>query len=372
MNCICKFARSFQGLERMGRIFSSGWKIVSAGLVALGVQAGQLPPEAGDSNEQFAKFDAVIRAFVRSNEVCSTVAAVSRNGEIVHLRAFGWLDATLRQPLPVSARFRIASVTKPVTAAAVKSLIRDGRLQAGTRVTQVLKIPAWPEPVDARWNDITIRHLLEHKAGWNRETWGDPMFMQARIGREAGLEPREPGDVARWMMSQPLQFTPGEEERYSNFGYCTLGRVIEMVSGTNYFSFIRKSVMEPCGIESWSLARSEEKISVGEAWYDLGKEAGASFNIELMDAHGGLVSSASDLCLFMAKFWLTGDPRKPGQRAAAAFYGSLPGTTAISVQRMDGHDFAVLLNRRASRAEAPWHESLRRQLDRALDETEAR
>ncbi len=322
-------------------------------------------PEQGDDAARFAKFDQAIRDFAREHEIAATVAAVSEHGSITHLRSFGFADAERTHPLTPGARFRIASVTKPITAAAVKTLIRDGKFQAATPVLDILKQPPWPQPKDARWRDITIQHLLDHRGGWDRDAWGDPMFMQVRILKQTGHKPEKPDDVVRWMMTQPLQFNPGATNAYANFGYCVLGRVIETTTRRPYLDYINATIAKPCGITSWALARGGAQRQPGEIWYDFGKE-GENFHIWLMDSHGAIISTASDLCRFMARYWLNGEPRTTG-RGQFRFYGSLPGTTAIVEQRRDGTDFAVLLNKRRPTGAEEWHALLRQEIDAALD-----
>jgi CubicO group peptidase (beta-lactamase class C family) len=321
--------------------------------------------EATADDARIDAFESTVAQFADHHEVSAVSYCVSRGGTTLVRKALGFADEQKTVPLTPDTRFRIASVSKPVTAAAVKTLIRDGKLSADDRVTKILAPPAWPAPTDGRWNDITIHHLLEHRGGWDRAKAGDPMFMAARIREETGRYAARPDDVVRWMMTQPLQFDPGGDPQYSNFGYCTLGRVLEAKTGEPYLPFIRKTIAGPCGIASWDLSlRGREHARTNEVWYDM-DGGGEDFDVGLMDAHGGLISTAEDLCRFMAKYWLTGDSRQAGARGAAVFYGSLPGTTAIAVQRPDGLDYAVLLNKRGRREE--WHSLLHAALDAALD-----
>lgn len=338
---------------------------IAAVCIALGCAAAP-PPETGDDATRFAKFDQVLRDFAQSNGIFAATAAAGEGGRIVHARSIGYADRERTKPLPINARYRIASVTKPVTAAAVKALIREGTLQAETPVLDVLKTPPWPAPQDGRWRDITVQHLLEHRGGWDRDEFGDPMFMQVRILKETGRAPDKPADVIHWMLGQPLQFTPGEKSVYANFGYCVLGRVLETATKKKYMAFVQETVAKPCGISSWALARGGADPLKEEVWYDFDGERGEYFRIGLMDAHGGLVSTASDLCRFLSKFWLSGEPRKGG-RGRICFFGSLPGTTAIASQRADGLDYAVLLNKRSNSNDVKWHEQLQQLLDAALD-----
>jgi N-acyl-D-amino-acid deacylase len=320
---------------------------------------------ARDSASQFEKFDETIRDFAASNQVSAITCAISRHGEILHQQAFGFSDFALKNPLAVNARFRIASISKPITSAAIKMLMRDGKLKADERVMDFFPSPTWPHPSDALWHDITIQHLLDHRGGWDRAVL-DPMFADKRIKKETGSAPVRPDDVVRWTMSQPLQFDPGSKSVYANFGYCVLGRVIESVTKKSYLDFIQETVAKPCGVTTWALSRTGALAALpDEVRYDFAQE-GEHFRIELMDSHGGLVSSAADLCRFMNRYWLTGDARTKSAGGHAMFFGSLPGTTAIAVQRADGLDYAVLLNKRSSSGEAQWHESLRELLDQSM------
>jgi hypothetical protein len=78
-----------------------------------------------------------------------------------------------------------------------------------------------------------------------------------------------------------------------------------------------------------------------EVWYPA---ADGAFSVEMMDAHGGLASTAADLSRFLHAYWISGEPRRPGQRASYIFFGSLPGTTAMAMQRPSGVDIAALFN----------------------------
>jgi N-acyl-D-amino-acid deacylase len=345
-------------------IVNSG-HVIFAILFSMRCSAAGLP-EQGDSSSRFEKFDETIRDFAISNNVGAIEAAISDHGEIIHLRSFGFANKEKTKPLPLNARFRIASVTKPITAAAVRTLIRDGKLAGDTHVLDVLKSPPWPQPKDKRWGEITVEHLLGHRGGWDREAWGDPMFMQARIFKETGHAPEKPDDVMGWMMTQPLQFDPGEKSVYANFGYCVLGRMIETVAKERYIDFVSQAIARPCGISSWGLSRGGAMPLKDEVWYDFGIEKGEYFHIWLMDSHGGIVSTASDLCRFMAHYWLSGEPRSGG-RGHFYFFGSLPGTTAITDQRADGKDFAVLLNKRSGADSVKWHEQLQAKLEESLN-----
>lgn len=337
--------------------------LTAAALLVAQVAGGQIT-ESEPAATDFTGFDAVLQQFLASNGVPAAVAAIGRNGTLLHERAFGFADTAARTPLTTNARFRIASVTKPVTAAVVRELERAGRLSRSDLVESSFPSPTWPRAADPRWREITVQQVLEHRGGWNRAASGDPMFRTGEARAWLGHEPSGPADIVRWVRTLPLDFAPGSTSAYANVGYCVLGRVIEGASGTNYFANVRDLIAAPCGIRSWSLAEPGPTRQADEVGYDFGRED-ERFNIRLMDAHGGLISTAADLCRFMGRFTLTGERRSARHGARYVFFGSLPGTTAIAVERSDGLDYAVLLNKRDPAAK--WHEQVQRLLDRALD-----
>jgi CubicO group peptidase (beta-lactamase class C family) len=241
---------------------------------------------------------------------------------------------------------RIASVTKPITAAAIKCLVRSNKLSLDTKAFEYLglKAPA-PQVVDERIFDITIGQLLTHKGGWDREKSFDPMFRTAQIQASLGLSrPVNPGDIIEYMLTQPLQFKPGERFAYSNFGYCVLGRVLEKATHKTFFEALQELIFVPLQIEDIRLAHSQSSArEAREVSYPIPDNM---FSIEVMDAHGGLVASAPALCRFLDSYWINGEPRVAGQQAEWTFFGSLPGTTSLARQRRDGLNIVVLLNGR--------------------------
>src|SRR5262249_40988595 len=241
-------------------------------------------------------------------------------------RGYGWSDEARKKPVPPDALMRIASATKPITAAAVKNAVRARHLSLNAKAFDLiaLKAPSGKE-ADPRIRRITVGQLLEHKGGWDREASFDPMFRTKQIEKELGLShPASPMNVVEYMLTQPLQFTPGEKSVYSNFGYCVLGRVLEKVMKKPYADCIQQSVCKPLRIKDIKLGRgSAEKRDLREVWYPVAEDA---FSLDVMDVHGGLIASAPALCQFLQAYWISGDPRLPGQRADWTFFGSLPGT----------------------------------------------
>jgi len=291
--------------------------------------------------------DEAILRFIEQSRCTGATLAISKDGQLLYSRGYGWLDEAKSKNVQPDTPMRVASVSKPITAAAIRGLIRDGRLTLDTKVWDVLGLkPASDVALDPRWRQITIGQLLEHKGGWDIQALGfDPMFQAKRVARELKLDHGAgPDETVQWMLGKPLQFNPGERSSYSNFGYCVLGRVIEKLSGRPYIDYLRQQVFRPVGIDPKEImlayADTEKRDSL-EPWYN------QPLDVDVMDAHGGVVISAPVLCKFLEAYWISGEPRKPGEHGAVyTFFGSMPGTSAIAHQRADGINFACEFNGR--------------------------
>jgi N-acyl-D-amino-acid deacylase len=320
-------------------------------------------PVTGKAVKGFEPVDRAAQEFLARIDGQAMVVAVSRNGVILYSRGFGWSDEGKQSPTQPDTLMRMASITKSVTAAAVKTLIRGGKLKADTKVFDLVKLtpPDGAEP-DARLKSITVQHLLDHKGGWDRDKSFDPMFKARDAEKALGLKgPAAPTDIVRWMLGQPLQFEPGERSVYSNFGYCVLGRAIDKASGKSYGDYVRDAVLRPAQIKDMQLGRNSPKDrDPREVWYLV-----PNVDVELMNSNGGYVASAPAVCQFMHKYWLNGDPRKG--EAEFEFFGSLPGTTALARQRKDGYNIAVLCNQRRDEKMDEDNAELKKAMDAAVD-----
>jgi N-acyl-D-amino-acid deacylase len=362
----------------------------------------------GVDDPRLASFDRLMREFVARHRVPGAALAVTRHGRLVYARGFGFADLDTAEPVRPHALFRIASVSKPLTAVTVLNLIDRGKLKLDDRVLDVLGprvLGGDGPPADPRWAKVTVREVLQHRGGWDRGASFDPMFRPVRIAREFQAEPPAgPGLIIRSMLRRPLDFDPGARYAYSNFGYCVLGRVIEAVAGAPYGEAVRARVLGPLGVPLGELLLghtlpegrlpgevryySKEKAARATVGRPLGRPVPSPYGawyLEAMDAHGGWVGSAPALLKFASAF---DDPARcsvlsPGAIATmferppglaglrrdgqprAAFYacgwqvravgrdgantwhaGSLPGTSSILVRRHDGLDWAVLFNSR--------------------------
>jgi CubicO group peptidase (beta-lactamase class C family) len=150
------------------------------------------------------------------------VVLIAEGDQIVWQKAFGFADYASGQPMSTGTRFRIASLSKQVTQAAIGRLVDDGKLRLQSRLADFL--PDFPNG-----RTITIKHLLDHKAGiahTNRLEWMD-------MANAMSLD-----DIVAGLSKEELLFKPGIDTQYSNGGYALLAKVIEVASGQSYGSFI--------------------------------------------------------------------------------------------------------------------------------------
>lgn len=324
-----------------------------------------LLPITGTYVPTLGAYDRAMVSFMHERTIQAGTLTVMKDGVIVLSRGYGWLDQNHTKLVPPDALFRYASITKPITAAAIKTLIRQGKLTADTRVFPLLQITPESGKPDPRLKDVTVQNLLDHKGGWDINQLGyDPMFSSIKISQALGVvSPPSKLDIARYMAGQPLSFTPGTQEAYSNFGYMLLGLVIEKVSGRPYLQYVQQNLFDPLGIKDILDAHTLPKQrSPREPWYSDHNTCPNVFlppkfpavpcpdggwDIEDMESHGGLIGSGPAMAKFMQAYWLTGDPRLPGESEDWLFYGSLDGAFTMARWRTDNVNIVALFNQRA-------------------------
>ncbi|MBK8224321.1 MAG: beta-lactamase family protein [Candidatus Obscuribacter sp.] len=252
--------------------------------------------------------------------------SVGIKGKVLYNRSYGKSDKEQKSPTTTANLFRIASVSKVLTAAAIHKLIDEGKLSYEDHAFSILDNLTPPKvgdtasnkAVDPRLKDVTIGQLLTHSAGWTIEH-GDPQRIYARMAADACGEPRpaSPTAIVRYMMNKPMDYTPGSKSVYSNFGFNILGRVIEKVSGKPYDVYVKEAILKPLGIETMELGRTQLKNArLNEVYYHAGGDPfgvwslfdqdgevtdfayGGDAAIESMDSHGGWIACAQDLVKF--------------------------------------------------------------------------
>src|SRR5687767_10019405 len=167
-------------------------------------------------------YDQIIPDLMRKYAIPGGAVAVLRDGKLIYARGFGYADVENGKQVQPDALFRIASVSKPITSAAIMTLVEEGKLELDDRVAPFIAhlAPAPGATVDPRWEQITIRQLLNHTGGWDRTKPNggfDPMDRPAIAAAAVGAPaPASPETLIRYMKGMPLDFNPGEKFAYSN------------------------------------------------------------------------------------------------------------------------------------------------------------
>ena len=225
--------------------------------------AGEIP-QTGELGRSWTPLNELMRKTLQDNNIPGATLAVAHHGKLLYERGFGYSDIGQAAAMTPNVTMRIASVSKPITAVAALMLIEQGKLELDKPVLDYLAAHPFEHyrtehvvEADERWKQVTVRHLLQHSGGMDRDKSRDTMFQLIDITRTQKLNhlARIP-DVVRYQLTQPLDFDPGSAHVYSNVGYCLLGRVVEAVTGKPYEAFIQESILKPAGMIQTRLART--------------------------------------------------------------------------------------------------------------------
>lgn len=257
-----------------------------------------LEPSEAESFEELV--DSLIIPMMEENKAIGLTVAVVQDGAVKHLKGYGYADRESETAVdPQRHLFRIASITKTVTATAVMQLVEQGRIDPEADVNDYLtdfKIP------EAFGGPVKIKDLLSHRGGFEDQAnfiyAGDPS--EYRILRDYLAE------------TVPARVYPsGERTSYSNWGYSLLGRVVENVSGKSWEDYFADHIFDPLGMNATTARQplgSDNPASMEPALesrlasiYRVDGEGHTKWRYELLlAAPGGSISStAADMARFM-------------------------------------------------------------------------
>jgi CubicO group peptidase (beta-lactamase class C family) len=272
-------------------------------LLVVSAARAEAPPNAA-ALDQIAP---AMHKYMAANDISGAVTAVGRADGFTHVAAVGLRDLESKKPMEKNTLFRIASMTKPVTAIGIMILADAGKLSPDDDVakylpefknqmlvaekgkdTLTLKKPARP---------VKLRDLLTHTGGIAPYPPGvDDVYAKRN---------RTLAETTLAAALRPLEFEPGTKWAYSNSGIDTLGRVIEVVAGESYEAFLQKRVFDPLGMTDTTFAPTAEQMKRLAVTYtkgpvgDLAPAPNSLIGLPPHPKHpipaGGLVSCAADL-----------------------------------------------------------------------------
>jgi CubicO group peptidase (beta-lactamase class C family) len=191
--------------------------------------------------------DRTMRSFMALSGIRQAQVAVASNGSVIAERAYTWAESD-RAVVRSEDKFLLASVSKMFTHAATSRLVDAGMLNLSTTIFPLLGI----KPVDERANSITVQHLIDHEGGWDRATspLGDVGFIFTTVARaRKSSEPATLLDVIEYVMATPLDFAPGTQYAYSNFGTMVLSYLVANLTGAPYHEYLVKNVLGGLEVE---------------------------------------------------------------------------------------------------------------------------
>ncbi len=192
-----------------------------------------MPPATGVSFVNLTNLEKSITSMMLDHQVPAASLAVMKDGRLVAARCYGYADPENNERTQPDSIFRIASMTKAIVATVALKLAEQGRLSLDEQVFPKMNLP-YPTfagaKVDPRLNAITLRHLLNHTAGFDPATATNPegrvgfnpVSWTSRCAKDLGIADMlklTPRDMARWLAGFPLQNNPGDVFVYSNGGY---------------------------------------------------------------------------------------------------------------------------------------------------------
>jgi CubicO group peptidase (beta-lactamase class C family) len=208
---------------------------------------------------------------------------VARGDQVLYRQVHGYADRSLGKPLALNSRFRLASVSKQFTAAAILKLQDDGVLSAHDPLCR------WIQPCPTAWEPIRLYHLMAHTSGvpdlMARPGWGLRRVTPATVDELTA-------DSAQY----GLQFVPGTKVRYDNAGYNLLGAVVEKASGVPLHDYLRTAFFEPLGMADTGYDDGASDVVMGYANLGGGSPTPQpDANVSIIFAAGALYSTLDDL-----------------------------------------------------------------------------
>jgi CubicO group peptidase (beta-lactamase class C family) len=248
-----------------------------------------------------------MQSFIDSGEIAGAVTVIGRAGGVLRYEAVGFQDLESRKPMAKDSLFRIASMTKPITALAIMMLVEQHKITLDDPVAKYLPEFLGQQMVAEKTESsvtlkkpkrpVTVRDLLTHTSGLAREF--PPGLADLYTKRNHTL-----AEGVLVFSQRPLEFEPGSRWVYCNPGIDTLGRIVEVVSGQPFEEFLQKRIFDPLGMKDTTFYPSAEQLGRLATTYDrkdgklvanpfgfIGSPVGAKYCVP----SAGLFSTGADL-----------------------------------------------------------------------------
>lgn len=354
-------------------------------------------PVCGTGATGLKPLDSAMTALIKRWQIPGASLAIAKKGRLVYSKGFGFADVSNRERVRPDSIFRIASISKSITAVAVLKLIEQDKLNLSDKVFDLIKDlqPCSGHELDERMKHVTVQQLLQCASGWESKH-GDPLFGDelSKAATTCGVAaPPDRSAIIRYWIEKPLVFEPGTRFGYSNFAYTLLEELVDRCSGQPYDQFVEDNVLQPMGLLHIKPGATLKTLPGEVRYYPIAGETkfpnllkndgvlcpleyGGGFVMERMTGAAGWTASAPDLVRFVST--LAGDcgtsclsdstfermlarpPFLPStekgyfgmgwevyETASGKMFsriGGMSGTVAFVVHKPDGISWAVLYN----------------------------
>ena len=239
---------------------------------------------------------AAMREMVAKNEIAGAVTVVVTGNKLLHLDTSGFADVAAKRPMTSDSLFWIASMTKPITGAAILMLQDDGKLQVADPVAKYLPEFANLKTPSGKPANLTITQVLTHTSGLGEAN--GPAAQRARTL----------ADLVPLWLAAPMQYEPGEKWKYTQSGINAAARIVEVVSGVTFDAFLQKRLFDPLGMKRTTFYLSDELRASLATAYAKNRDTGALESVPPRpefgppdrppQGNGGLYSTAPDYARF--------------------------------------------------------------------------
>lgn len=234
--------------------------------------------------KQVSRMEQVVQAYVADKQFMGSILIMQKGQELLN-KGYGYANLEWQIPNSPTTKFRIGSITKQFTAAAILLLVDEGKL----KLTDPIKkyIPDTP----SAWDRITVQNLLNHTSGIANYT-SFPEYVSMTTSQQT------PKQLIERFRNHPLDFQPGLSYTYNNSGYILLGYLIEIISNQSYQDFVVNNLFKPLGMNDSGYDSHRTIISQRASGYTIGPDG--FLNADYLDmsipyAAGSLYSTTKDL-----------------------------------------------------------------------------
>ncbi len=260
--------------------------------------------------QNFAPAFQIIETAISNGKIPGASVLIMRHGKVLQQRALGVCEIEPKRPFQTDTICWIASITKPITAAAAMKLVERGKLKLDTPIEAYLPQFATMATRDGKLHAVTVRQLMSHTSGIPASVpLREPNFFTQRWFAH-GLP-----EVVDAIATRPLEFAPGSHVNYSNAAPYILGRIIEVCSGQAFGDFVHSEILQPLGMRDTGFSVAADQASRTAIVYRREKNElsiycryDPTWRVHMTMPDGGLFSTPQDIAIFANSFLAKDSP----------------------------------------------------------------